>query len=56
MDLTGEEALHAVAVRHPQQAAARISGERGVGAVREQDPHHVQVVVLHGVVNRPEKS
>lgn len=38
---------------HLQQAAAGVGGQGGVGAVGQQDPHHVQVVVLHSVVDRP---
>lgn len=52
--LTSEETLHGFAVGHLQEAATRVRGEGGVGAVRQQDANHVQVVVLHGVVNRPE--
>lgn len=56
VELTGEEALHAVAVGHLQQPAARVRGQGGVGAVGQQDAHDVQVVVLHGVVNRPGRT
>lgn len=52
-DLTSEETLHGFAVGHLQEAAARVRGQGGVGAVRQQDANHVQVVVLHGVVDRP---
>lgn len=38
---TGEEGLHDVAVRHLEQAAARVRGKRRVGAVRQQEPHDV---------------
>lgn len=51
--LTSEEALHAVTVSHLEKAAAGVRGQGGVGSVGQQHPHHVQVVVLHGVVNRP---
>lgn len=49
---TSEEALHAVAVGHLEKATARIRCQGGVGAIRQQDSHHVQVVVLHSIVNR----
>lgn len=54
--LTSKEALHAVAVGHLQQAAARICCQGGVGAVRQQDSHNIQVVILHSVVNRSRQT
>lgn len=51
-DLTSEEPLHAVTVGHLEQATARIRGQGGVSAIRQQDSHHVQVVILHGIMNR----
>lgn len=51
--LTGEEVLHRLAVGHLQEAAARIRGQGGVGAVGQQDPYHIQVIVLHGIMNGP---
>ena len=50
---TREEPLHAVAVGHFQEATARVRGQSGVGSIRQQDSHHIQVVVLHGIVDRP---
>lgn len=49
--LTSEEVLHVFAVGHLQEAAARISRQGGVGAIGEQDSHHIKVIVLHGIVN-----
>lgn len=49
--LTGEEALHAVTVGHFQETPAGIRGQGGVSSVGQQDPHHIQVIVLHSVVD-----
>lgn len=56
MELTGEEALHAVAVSHFEETPARVGGQGGVSSIRQQDPHHVQVIVLHSVVNGSEHT
>lgn len=49
--LTSEEVLHVFTVGHLQEAAARISRQGGVGAIGQQDSHHIKVIVLHGIVN-----
>lgn len=41
---------------HLEEAAARIRCQGGVGAIRQQDSHHVQVVILHGIVDGPART
>lgn len=54
VDLTSQEALHAVTVGHLEEATARVCGQSRVGTVGEQDSHYIKVVVFHSIVNGSE--
>lgn len=41
---------------HVNGRPARVGGEGGVGAAGQQKTHNLQVVVLHGVVQRPDSQ
>lgn len=53
---TFQEGFHGSAVGHVDGCPARVGGEGGVGAASQQESHNLQVVVLHGVVQRPESQ
>lgn len=54
--LTLEEGFHGSAVGHVDWSSPGVGGEGGVGAACQQEAHHLHMVVLHGVVQRPDEK
>ncbi|PWA13797.1 hypothetical protein CCH79_00016910, partial [Gambusia affinis] len=50
------EGFHGSAVGHAERPSPRVRGEGRVGAAGQQEADHLQMVVFHGVVKRPEQK
>lgn len=54
--LTLQEGFHGSAVGHAERPAPRVRGEGRVGAAGQQEADHLQMVVFHSVMKRPEQK
>lgn len=54
--LTLQEGFHGSAVGHVDWSSSGVGSEGGVGAGGQQEANHLHVVVLHGVVQRPDEK
>lgn len=53
---TLQEGFHGSAVGHVDGPSSGVGGEGGVCATGQQETHHLDVVVLHGVMQRPDEQ
>lgn len=54
--LTAQEGPHGFAAGQLYGRLAGVGGQGGIGAVRQQQPHRLEVIIDHGVMDRPAKG